>query len=133
MKNKLNIALIAGGKKCRELLERFEKHAFQELAPSIVAVVDLGEDDSPGPAAAKAEESGIFVTRDVRKILGRRDIDLIIDLTHDKDISRVVLEEKGEEVRFLDDGGAELLWESLVMGGLLEKAREELATTKTLI
>jgi two-component system NtrC family sensor kinase len=129
MKNKLNIAVIGSGTRCKELLERFQKHSFERFDPTIVAVVEKGED---GSGAVKAEESGLFVTRDVREILGRKDIDLIIDLTGDKDVSKVVLEEKGEEVRFLDDGGAELLWEFILLDRLLEKTQGELATTRTL-
>jgi two-component system NtrC family sensor kinase len=130
MKNKVNIAVIGDGTRCRELLERFEKHSFQELDPSIVAVVDRGEDNRS--AAVKAEELGIFVTRDVKEVLKMRDIDLIIDLTHDKEVSEMIMEGKREKVRVLDDGGAELLWEFILLDRLLEKARGELATTRTL-
>jgi two-component system NtrC family sensor kinase len=129
MENKLNIAVIGGRTRCWELLERFKKHSFQELDPTIVAFVDMGDD---GSAAAKAKELGLFVTRNVREILSRKDIDLIIDLTRDKDVSRVVLEEKEEEVRFLDGGGADLLREFILLDRLLEKTQGELTTTRTL-
>jgi two-component system, NtrC family, sensor kinase len=129
MKSKTNVAVIGGGKKCRDLLNRFEKHAFEVLHPAIVAVVDMGDN---GPCVTKAEELGLFVTSDLREILHRKDINLIIDLSGDKGVSDAILREKGESVHLIDDAGAQLLWEFISVDELLERTREELAKTKTL-
>jgi hypothetical protein len=53
MKSKTNVAVIGSGNKCRELLNRFEKHDFGALHPVVVAVVDMGDG---GPCVTKAEE-----------------------------------------------------------------------------
>jgi acetaldehyde dehydrogenase (acetylating) len=100
MKSKTNVAVIGGGNQCRELLNRFEKHAFGVLHPAVVAVVDMGDN---GPCVTKAEELGLFVTNDLREILHRKDIDLIIDLSGDKGVSDAILREKGESVHLIDD------------------------------
>ena len=129
MTDRLNIALIGAGEKCGELLDRFEKHAFKEVRPAVVAVVAIGGDST---AATKAQAMGLFVTKDVGEILNRQDIDLIVDLTGDEKVSRRILEEKQRGVPFLSPGGARLFWEVFLTDDLLEKAREEVARTKTL-
>ena len=129
MKSKMNVAVIGGGNKCRELLNRFEKHVFKMLQPTVVAVVARGDNETCG---TKAEELGLFLTDDLREILLRKDIDLIIDLSGDKSVSEVILQEKGENVHLIDGAGAELLWEFISVDELLENTRDELARTKTL-
>jgi nitrogen-specific signal transduction histidine kinase len=129
VKKRLNIAVIGSGPKCRDLLERFEKRVFETLHPAIVAIVDTGEEASD---MTHAEDHGVFVTRDLRKVLQRKDIDLIVSLTDDKGVSKMVLQEKGKQVVFLDDGAAQLLGEIVVADGLLDRAREELGRMTTL-
>jgi len=129
VKKIVNIAVIGGGPKCRDLLERFEKRVFETLHPAIVAIVDTGEEAS---AVTHAEEHGVFVTRDLHEVLHRKDIDLIINLTRDKGISKTVLQEKGKQVLFLDDEAAQLLGELVLADGLLDRTREELARMRNL-
>jgi two-component system NtrC family sensor kinase len=127
VKDELNIAVIGAGERCRQLLDRFQKHAFKEIRPAVVAVVDMGNESS---AVTKAEELGLLVTKDLGEILDRKDIDLIVDLTGDERVSRKI-QRKKRAVDFLSDDGARLLWEFMLAGDLLEKTREELARTKT--
>lgn len=128
-KDKVNIAVIGAGERCRRLLDRFQKHAFEEIRPSVVAVVDSGNESS---AVTKAEELGIFVTKDLTKILDRKDVDLIIDLSGDENVSRSITQEKRKSVHLISCEGARLLWEFVLAGDLLERTQGELARTKTL-
>jgi two-component system NtrC family sensor kinase len=129
VKKRLNLAVIGSGPKCRDLLERFEKRVFETLHPAIVAIVDTGEEAS---AVTYAEDHGVFVTRDLREVLKRKDIDLIVSLTDDKGVSKMVLQEKGKRVLFLDDGAAQLFGELVLAEGVLDRTREELARMTTL-
>jgi two-component system NtrC family sensor kinase len=129
MKDKLNIAVIGAGKRCDEFLDRFQKHAFREIRPEIVALVDVRDESS---SMTKAEELGLHVTKDLEEILKRNDIDLIIDLTGDKRISRQIQEEKRRDVHFLSYEWTALLWELFLADDLLDRTREELVRTKTL-
>jgi len=129
VKKRLNIAVIGSGPKCRDLIEHFEKRTFETLHPAIVVIVDAGED---GSTLTYGEDHGVFVTTDLRAVLQRKDIGLIINLTDDKGVSRMVLQEKGKQVLFLDDGAAQLLGELVLADGLLDKTREELARMTTL-
>ncbi len=129
MKKNLNIALIGSRHKCLVLLDRFEKRVVEIVHARIVAIVDTEDDAS---SETHAEDRGALVTRDLREVLSRKDIDLVVNLSGDKGISERVLQEKGKRALFLDDGAAQLLEEMAVTDGLLEKARGELARMKTL-
>lgn len=129
MKKNLNIALIGSRHKCLVLLDRFEKRVVEIVHARIVAIVDTEDDAS---SETHAEDRGALVTRDLREVLSRKDIDLVVNLSGDKGISERVLQEKGMRALFLDDGAAQLLEEMAVTDGLLEKARGELARMKTL-
>jgi len=129
VKKRLNIAVIGSGPKCMDLLDRFEKRVFEAVHPAIVAIVDTGEGAT---SVTHAEDHGTIVTRDLREVLRRKDIDLIVSLTDDKGISKTVLQEKGKQVVFLDDGAAQLLGELAVADGHLDRTREELARMTTL-
>jgi len=129
VKKNLNIALIGSRHKCLVLLDRFEKRVVEIVHARIVAIVDTEDDAS---SETHAEDRGALVTRDLREVLSRKDIDLVVNLSGDKGISERVLQEKGMRALFLDDGAAQLLEEMAVTDGLLEKARGELARMKTL-
>jgi two-component system NtrC family sensor kinase len=129
VKKKLNIALIGDGHKCLLLLNRLENRIVDIVHARIVVIVDTGEEAS---SANHAEDRGVLVTRDLREVLKRKDIDLVVNLSGDKGISERVLQEKGKRMMFLDGGAAELLEEMAVTDGLLENAREELDRMKTL-
>lgn len=129
MKDHLNIAVIGAGKRCEELLDRFRNHAFKEIRPAVVAVLDTGTGSS---ATAKAEGLGVPVTKDLDEILNRKDIDLIVDLTGDKRVSKDVLQRKAGGVDFLSYDAAQVLWEFVLSDALLEKTQEDLARTRTL-
>jgi two-component system NtrC family sensor kinase len=129
VKKKLNIALIGDGHKCLLLLNRLENRIVDIVHARIVVIVDTGEEAS---SATHAEDRGVLVTRDLREVLKRKDIDLVVNLSGDKGISERVLQEKGKRMMFLDGGAAELLEEMAVTDGLLENAREELDRMKTL-
>jgi nitrogen-specific signal transduction histidine kinase len=129
VKKNLNIALIGNRHKCLVLLDRFEKRVVEIVHARVVAIVDTENDAS---SETHAEDRGAPVSRDLREVLSRMDIDLVVNLSGDKGISERVLQEKGKRALFLDDGAAQLLEEMAVTDGLLEKARGELARMKTL-
>ncbi len=129
MKKNLNIALIGNRHKCLVLLDRFEKRVVEIVHARVVAIVDT---EDVASSETHAEDRGALVTRDLREVLSRKDIDLVVNLSGDKGISERVLQEKGKRALFLDDGAAQLLEEMAVTDGLLEKARGELARMKTL-
>lgn len=129
MKEKMKIAVVGEGKRCAHLLDHFEKHPFEEIRPAVVALLDRGDDAC---AVTKAEELGIPALPDLAEILRREDVDLIIDLGGDEEVSRRIKQEKRGTVHLISPKGAHLLSEFALAGDLLRATQEELARTKTL-
>jgi two-component system, NtrC family, sensor kinase len=118
-KDTLNTVVIGPAETYGRLADRFEKHAFEEIRPAVVAFVDSGRPSS-------------IVTKELTKSLHRKQVDLIIDFSDDEVVSRKVVQEKPQSAHFIYGEGARLLWEFVLAVELLQRTQEELARTKTL-
>jgi two-component system NtrC family sensor kinase len=127
MSFKMNIAVVGGGRRCKQLIEAIERHEFHEVHPQVVAVADL-KDDAPG--IVKAKKSGLFVTRDYNDFFKDDDIDLIIELTGNMDIFDDILRKKKKTVRAIGSRTAQLFWEISRISTLQKKTDQELKETR---
>jgi PAS domain S-box-containing protein len=123
----MNIAVVGGGQRCKQLIEVIERHEFQEIHPQVVAVADSKAD---APGIVKAKKSGLFVTLDYNDILKRDDIDLIIELTGNTDIFNDILRKKKKTVRAIGSRTAQLFWEISRISTLQKKTDQELQETR---
>ena len=110
-------------------MDSIEKHTFREISPRVVAVADL-KDDAAG--LVKAREKGLFVTNDYIDLLGREDIDLIIELTGKQDVYEDILLKKKETVRAINHKTATLFWEFTLSSRIEQKARRKLQETRAI-
>ena len=108
----MNIAVVGGGTRCRNLLDLIERHDFPEISPKVVAVADK-KDYAPG--LVKARKNGLFVTNDYNDLFDRDDIDLIIELTGNQDIYNDICHKKKKTVRVVNHRIALLLREISVV------------------
>jgi len=104
----MNIAVVGGGTRCLALLELINKHAFQKLSSIVVAVADI-KNDAPG--FVKANEIGLFTTNDYNDFFDRDDINLIVELTGNKDILIDILSKKKDDVLAISHRIAALFWD----------------------
>lgn len=104
----MNIAVVGGGERCRQLLEVIQRHTFKEINPKVIAVAD-SRDDAPGVKIANAK--GLFVTKDYNDFFKRDDIELIIELTGSMETYNDILEKKNKNVRAISTETAHLFWE----------------------
>ena len=123
----MNIAVVGGGTRCRNLLDLIERHSFQEISPKVVAVADK-KDYAPG--LVKARKNGVFVTNDYNDLFDRDDIDLIIELTGNQDIYADILRKKRKTVQAVDHRIAELLREISVVFNDQSVTQEQLRETR---
>jgi two-component system NtrC family sensor kinase len=123
----MNIAVVGGGTRCRNLLDLIERHSFQEIFPKVVAVADK-RDNAAG--LVKARKKGLFVTKDYNDFFGRVEIDLIIELTGNQDIYDDILRKKRKTVQAVDHRIAELLREISVVYDDQNATRQELRETR---
>ena len=125
----MNIAVVGGGTRCRALLKIIERHRFQEVHPVVVAVADV---DQAAPGYQEAVAKGLHVTNDYNEFFKRDDIDLIIELTGNKDIYNDILDKKRRNVRAISEKTAQLFWEIARISTLQKKTDQELQETQAI-
>jgi nitrogen-specific signal transduction histidine kinase len=123
----MNIAVVGGGMRCLKLIELIETYSFQEISPKVVAVADI-KNDAPG--FVKAKEQGIFVTNDYNEFFYRDDIELIMELTGDKDVLNNILTKKKKSVRLIGHIAAVLFWEIARVSALQKETSQQLKETR---
>ncbi|MGB5987860.1 MAG: ATP-binding protein [Desulfobacterales bacterium] len=125
----MRIAVVGGGKRCKELMDVIQRHTFQEIHPEIVAVADI-RTDAPGLVAAV--EKGLFVTSSYDDFFPRDDIELIVELTGSMDIYNEILAKKKKSVRAISNRTAQLFWEIARISTLHKKTSQELQEARAL-
>lgn len=125
----MNIAVVGGGVRCRELIKIIKNHTFREISPQIIGVADINEN---APGFILARENGLFVTRDYNDFFERNDIDLIIELTGNMKIYNDILKKKGRNVRAIASRTAGLFWEISRISDKQKQTTEKLQETKKL-
>jgi PAS domain S-box-containing protein len=125
-----NIALVGGGKFCREILEKTTSVYEQEgvYAP-ILAVADP-DPDSPG--IKLADELGLLTFNDCHQLYDRRySIHLIIILTPEQEIFDDILRTRPSRIRLLSYNVFKIFWKAI---GLEErKLRERTEEMETIL
>jgi PAS domain S-box-containing protein len=123
----MNIAVVGGGVRCLKLIELIETYSFQEISPKVIAVADIRSD---APGFVKAKEQGLFVTNDYNDFFYRDDIELIMELTGDKDVLNNILIKKKKTVRLIGHIAAVLFWEIARVSALQQETSQQLKETR---
>jgi len=125
-----NIALVGGGKFCKEILEKTTSVYEQEgvYAP-ILAVADP---DSESPGIRLADELGLLTFNDCRQLYDPRySIHLIIMLTPKQEIFEQILHTRPTRIRLLSYNVFKIFWKAI---GLEErKLRERTDEMETIL
>ncbi|MGD9309702.1 MAG: ATP-binding protein [Desulfosarcina sp.] len=125
----MNIAVVGGGKRCKEFMDVIQRHTFQEVNPKVVAVADIRTD---APGLIEAMEKGLFITSSYDDLFDRDDIDLIVELTGSMDIYNDILEKKRKNVRAIANSTAQLFWEIARISTMHKKTNQELKEARAL-
>ncbi len=125
----MNIAVVGGGKRCKQLIEMIDRHSFQEVDPKILVVA---ESDPQAPGVMAARQRDILVVEDYNQVLGRDDIDLIVELTGSMDVYNNIIAKKKNAVRAIAAQTAQLFWEISRISTLQKKTDQELRETRSL-
>ncbi len=125
----MKIAVVGGGRRCKDLMDVIQRHTFQEIRPEIVAVADI-RPDAPGLVAAM--EKGLFITSSYDDFFDRDDIDLIVELTGSMDIYNDILSKKKKSVRAISTNTAQLFWEIARVSTMQKKTHQELQEARAL-
>ena len=96
---KSNIAIVGGGRFCKNLLELLFSEQFEEQRPSILGVADK---NGQAEGLLFADSLGIFTTGDYRKLYELENLQTIMELTADDKLSVVINMTKPDAVRLID-------------------------------
>jgi PAS domain S-box-containing protein len=124
---KSNIAIVGGGRFCKNLLELLYGEHFEEQRPAILGVADKN-DQAEGLLYAGGE--GIFTTSDYRKLFELENLQTIMELTADDKLSAVINMTKPAAVRLIDHVESRTIWTALQVEAEKRKALRELGRHK---
>ena len=119
----MNIAIVGAGRQGSRLIDVLQQHEFEEIRPVIVAVADI---DANAAGMQKAKRLGIPTTVDYRDLFQRYDLDLIVELTGQRDVFLDILAKKSINVRAISSNVVKLFWELSRVSASEKKARQEL-------
>ncbi|HOP48131.1 MAG TPA: PAS domain S-box protein [Desulfobacteraceae bacterium] len=100
---KTNIAIIGGGHGCIKLLDLLFEESQQKHNINILIIADI---NPQAPAIERALSLNIITTADYHDIFSIKDLDFLIDLTGDPELSRLIEREKPYNVKFINSTSA---------------------------
>ena len=126
----MNIALVGGGEFCKEVLEKTTFVYKQEgLGAPILAVADPNP-ESPGMVLAR--ELGLITVLDYHELYAPQyNINLIIIVTPDEDLLKVVLETRPPRIRIMSHHVFEVFWNAIALEE--RKLRERTKEMETIL
>jgi PAS domain S-box-containing protein len=122
----LNVAIVGAGRGCKALLELLAGGTLKKVHMNILGVADINND---AEGLNYAKKMGILTTTDYKVFYGRKDLDLIIELTGDKEVREAIVKTKPPHVQLMDHISARLFWE-IMEGEKALKLQDELLETK---
>lgn len=104
----LNMAIVGGGAGCAAFMDRFAEELLSNPPLNLIGVADINPD---APGLKRAGELNIFTTSDYRELFTLKDLNLILELTGDPQITETIQREKPKHIKFMDHATAGLFWD----------------------
>ena len=104
----LNVAIVGGGKACRNLLKVLDKDRQARLKMKILAVADRNPE---APGLCYARELNLITTTNIRDLSDLNGLNLIIELTGSSKVREEISKVMPPGVSVIDYMGARLLWD----------------------
>jgi PAS domain S-box-containing protein len=118
--------IVGGGRRCLAFLEFLGARQLRELNIEVVCVVDTQAD---APGLVFAQQQGIHTLTDYRAALSLPNVELVLELTGDKQVLTDLYNEIHHGVRIIDHDSARVFWDLIRLEHTL---REELQNRSTL-
>ncbi|MCK9275120.1 MAG: PAS domain S-box protein [Syntrophales bacterium] len=123
---KSRIAIVGGGRVCKDILKIILNPDFSYLETEITGVADLDE-NAKGLAYAKKRK--IFTTSDYLDLFDHSSFDILIELTGNNDFLQILRRQKPHGVRLIDHFEAVSLWDFLQIANKKLTHRKSLKKT----
>jgi len=105
---KYNVAIIGAGPGCLAIMDMISRDQLRQLQMHIVGIADI---NLQAPGLRQAQALNIFTTSNYKDLFNIPDLDLIIELTGDPDVSQAIQHEKPAHVHLMDHIVARLFWD----------------------
>ena len=109
-----NIAVVGGGRICKAILQTLSSENFRQKSFTVLGVADI-DDQAMGLKYAK--QLRIFTTNDYRRLFRLKNLDSIIELTKDDDLSGNIRRSMPPGIRFFDHFEARAILDYLQIEG----------------
>ncbi len=106
----IRVAIAGAGKAGRALLDIFQSNG-------VVRNVGITDRDENAPGLVVAKEWGVFIAKDVGELLAQEP-DVVINVTGDPDVGRIVREKGSPRTEVIEGTGARFLW------GLVQRQKD---------
>ncbi len=127
---KSNIAVVGGGKFCKQLLQLLFSEYFKEDAFQILGIADK---NTQAEGIVLAEKLGIFTTADYNELYRLDDLQMLIDITTDAKLAILINASKPKGVKFIDPVESRTIWTSLQVEKEKRRALKELGQNKSTV
>ena len=104
----LNVAIVGGGKACRNLLKVLDKDRQARLKMKILGVADK---DPKAPGFRYARQMNLITTTNIRDLSDLSGLNLIMELTGSSQVKEEISKVMPPGVSVIDHMGARLLWD----------------------
>lgn len=116
--NQTPIAIVGGGKFCKQLLELLLSDCFPGKKPEILGVADI---DDQAVGIHYARQNGIYTTDDYRDLYRLKGLRVLIEITNNPKIASDISNTKPDGIQLIDQIKSRTLWSSLLIEA--EKAK----------
>ncbi|MBW1859786.1 MAG: PAS domain-containing protein, partial [Deltaproteobacteria bacterium] len=106
----LKVGIVGGGKRCKTILQMFQRQTQPQRTASVVIVAD---ENAKGPGYQHAQSLGIDTTTDFEALGDRKDLDFILDLAGRRDVLIAILVRKKSRVPVLDAVASNVFYDLL--------------------
>jgi PAS domain S-box-containing protein len=103
-----NVAIVGAGSGCLAIMDLLSMKGHRQLRMKLIGVADI-DPEAPGIKRAKALD--VFTTTDYHDFFSMEDLNLILELTGDDEISKSIQAEKPDHVQFMDHTVSRLFWD----------------------
>ena len=104
----LRVAIVGGGKACRNLLKVLDKDRQARLKMKILGVADINPE---APGLRYARELNLLTTTNIRDLSDLEGLNLIIELTGSPKVREEIFRTIPSNISVMDHMGARLLWD----------------------
>jgi two-component system, NtrC family, sensor kinase len=123
----MRLAIIGGGKRCLAMLEMLESQRFHRLKAEVVAVADLNPE---AEGLSLARERGLFTTTNCAELFKLPDLDLVVELTDDKELLDHLADSNPGSVKVIGHTASRLLHDIVSIYQELEEKEDEVTLAR---